>query len=62
MEPKITLDMVTMRHLIESWIPLQEVQLQEKSVVGIIDLFVDDLCGTGGTEMEEPSQDKEFVG
>ena len=26
---KITLDMVTMRHLIESWIPLQEVQLQE---------------------------------
>ena len=28
-------------------------QATGESVVGIIDLFVDDLCGTGGTEMEQ---------
>ena len=31
----------------------QEVQLQGKSVAGIINLFVDDLFGTSGNEMEQ---------
>ena len=42
-----------MLHMRKCWIPLQEVQLQRNPVAGIINLFVDDLFGTGGIEMEQ---------
>ena len=35
------------------WIPLQEAQLQENPWQGSFNLFVDDLFGTGGKEMEQ---------
>ena len=38
-----------MMHMTECRIPLQAAQLQGKPVAGIINLFVDDLFGTGGT-------------
>ena len=40
-------------HTTECWIPLQAAQPQEVSVSGMINLFVDDLFGTVGTEMEQ---------
>ena len=42
-----------MQHLRTFWIPLKEVQQPEKSVAGTVNLFVDHLFGTGGTEMEQ---------
>ena len=41
-----------MMHMTECRFPLQADQPQKKHVAGIINLFVDDLFGTGGTEME----------
>ena len=34
------------------WIPIAGSPATGKSVVGIVNLFVDDLFGTGGTDME----------
>ena len=42
-----------MLHLRKCWIPLQEVGLQENPEQEQIHLFLDDLFGTGGTEMEQ---------
>ena len=43
-----------MMHTTECWIPLQEVQLQEKTVAGFfLNIFVVDLFETGVTEMEQ---------
>ena len=41
-----------MMHLRKCWIPIAGSPATGKSVVGIVNLFVDDLSGTGGTEME----------
>ena len=42
-----------MMHTTECWIPLQAAQPQEVSVSRMINLFVDDLFGTSGNEMEQ---------
>ena len=42
-----------MLHLRKCWIPQQEAQLQENPWQGIINLFVDDLFGTGKNETEQ---------
>ena len=42
-----------MMHLRRCWIPIAGRPATGKSVVGIVNLFVDDLFGTGGTEMEQ---------
>ena len=42
-----------MLHLRKCWVPLQEVQLQENPCQESLIFFVDDIFGTGGTEMEQ---------
>ena len=42
-----------MMHLTECWIPLQATEPQTKTVAGNSNLFVDDLLGISGTEMEQ---------
>ena len=42
-----------MMHLRKSWIPIVGSPVAGKPVAGIINLYVDDLFGTGGTEMEQ---------
>ena len=41
-----------MLHMRKCWIPIAGSPATGKSVVGIVNRFVDDLFGTGGTEME----------
>ena len=45
-----------MLHLRKCWVPLQEVQLQENPWQ--IDIILDDLSGTGGTEMDQRFLDR----